>query len=92
MGSGQLSMSMSMSKNMAESVTRDMASCDWLKLVALCLFGSQSESKNKSICDCAGARSQTDRSTFFSKSLPVPETRTSTVAFGFSGMNNHPLN
>ena len=41
-------------KNMAEAVTRDMASSDWLKLAALCLFRAQSVSKNKSICDCAG--------------------------------------
>ena len=39
---------------MAEAVTRDMASSDWSKLAALCLFRAQSVSKNKSICDCAG--------------------------------------
>ena len=43
-------------KNMAELVARDMASSDWLKLAALCLFRSQSVSKKKSICECAGAR------------------------------------
>ena len=32
-------------KNMSESVTRDMTSSDWLKLLALCLFRAQSESK-----------------------------------------------
>ena len=32
-------------KNMAESVTRDMTSSDWLKLVALRLFRAQSECK-----------------------------------------------
>ena len=32
-------------KNMAESVTRDVTSSDWLKLVALRLFRAQSESK-----------------------------------------------
>ena len=47
-------------KNMVETVTRDMASSDWFKLAALCLFRAQSESKNKSICDCAGARPQSD--------------------------------
>ena len=31
--------------NMAESVTRGMTSSDWLKMVALCLFRAQSESK-----------------------------------------------
>ena len=36
---------MSLKKKMAESVTRDMTSSDWLKLVALCLFRAQSESK-----------------------------------------------
>ena len=34
-------------KNITESVTRDMAYSDWLKLVALCLFRKQSVSKNK---------------------------------------------
>ena len=34
-------------KNKAEAVTRDMASSDWLKLAALCLFRVQSVSKNK---------------------------------------------
>ena len=57
---------------MAEAVTRDMASFDWLKLAALCLFHAQSVSKNKSICDCAGARPQSDRSTPLSNSL-LPE-------------------
>ena len=42
-------------KNMAEAVTRDIASSDWLKLTALSLFRAQSVSKNKSICYCAGA-------------------------------------
>ena len=42
-------------KNMAEAVTRDMASSDLLKLAVLGLFRAQSVSKNKSICDCAGA-------------------------------------
>ena len=28
-------------KNMAEAVTRDIASSDWLKLAALCLFRGQ---------------------------------------------------
>ena len=36
---------MSLQKNMAEAVTRDMASSDWLKLAALCLFQAQSVSK-----------------------------------------------
>ena len=54
---------------MAEAVTCDMASSDWLKLAALSLFRAQSVSKNKSICDCAGARQQSDRSTLLSKSL-----------------------
>ena len=48
-------------KNVAEAVTRDMASSDWLKLAALCLFWAQRVSKNKSICDCAGARTQKDQ-------------------------------
>ena len=48
---------------MTEAVTRDMASSDWFKLAALCLFRAQSVSKNKFICDCAGARPQSDRST-----------------------------
>ena len=56
-------------KNMAEAVTRDMASSDWLKLTAPCLFRAQSVSKIKSICDCAGARAQSDRSTLLSNSL-----------------------
>ena len=47
--------------NMAETVTRDMASSDQLKLKVLCLFRAQL-SKNKSICDYAGARPQSDRS------------------------------
>ena len=52
-------------KNIAEAVTRDMASSDWLKLAA---------PKNKCICDCAGARLQSDRATFLSKSfLPSSE-------------------
>ena len=38
-------------KNMTEAVTCDMASYDWLKLTALCLFRAQIVSKNKSICD-----------------------------------------
>lgn len=41
-------------KNMAETVTQDMASSDWLKLAALCLFRALSVS---------GARLQSDRST-----------------------------
>ena len=45
-------------KNITEAVTRDMAFSDWLNLAALCLFRAQSVSKNKSICDCAGARPQ----------------------------------
>ena len=51
---------------MVEAVTRDMASSDWLRLAALCLFRSQSVSKNKSICDCPGARLQSDRSALLS--------------------------
>ena len=50
-----------MSLNMAEAVTRDIASSDWLKLAALCLFRKQSVSKNRSICDFAGARPQSDQ-------------------------------
>ena len=50
-------------KNMAKAITRDMAFSDWLKLAALCLFRAQSVSKNKSICDCAGARPQSNRLT-----------------------------
>ena len=49
-------------KDMAEAVTRDVASSDWLKLAALCLLRAQSVSKNKSICDCAGARQNLLRS------------------------------
>lgn len=45
---------MSLKKNMAETVTHDMASSDWLKLAALCLFRALSVS---------GARLQSDRST-----------------------------
>ena len=56
-------------KNMAEAVTRDIVSSDWLKLAVLCLFRAQSVSKNKSICDCAGARPQSNRSTLLSNSL-----------------------
>ena len=60
-------------KDMAEAVMRDMASSDWLKLAALCFFLAQSVSKNKSICDCDGARPQSDRSTFLSHSpLTLP--------------------
>ena len=55
--------------NRAEAVTRDMASSDRLKLAALCLFPAQSVSKNKSICDCAGAMPQSDRSTLLYNSL-----------------------
>ena len=58
-------------ENMTEAVTRDMASSDWLKLAALCFFRAQSISKNKLICDCAGARPQSDRSTFLSNSLLI---------------------
>ena len=47
-------------KNMAEAVAHDMAYSDWLKLAALCLFRAQSVSKNKSICDCARTRPQSD--------------------------------
>ena len=47
-------------KNMADAVARDMASSDWLKLANVCLFPAQKVSKNKSICDCAGARPQSD--------------------------------
>ena len=54
---------------MAEAVTRDMASSDLLKLAAHCLFPAQSVSKNKSTCDCAGARTESDRSTLLSNSL-----------------------
>ena len=43
--------------------TRDRASSEWLQLAALCLFRAQSVSKNKSICDCAVAGPQSDRST-----------------------------
>ena len=32
-------------KNMAEAVTRDMASSDWLKLAAFCLFRAHGVSK-----------------------------------------------
>ena len=49
--------------NMTDVVTRDMASSDWVKLQKLCLLRTQSVSKNKSICDCAGARPPGDRST-----------------------------
>ena len=56
-------------KNMSEAFTRDMASSDWLKLAARFLFRAQSLSKNKSICDFAGARPQSDSSTLFSKLL-----------------------
>ena len=44
--------------NTTEAVTRDMASPDRLKLADLCLFHTQRVSKNKYICDCAGARPQ----------------------------------
>ena len=47
-------------KNMAGEVTGDVASSDWLKLAALCLFRAQFVSKNKSICDRSGARPQSD--------------------------------
>ena len=56
-------------KIMAEAVTRNMASSDWLILAAICLFREQTVSKNKSRCDCAGARPQSDRSTILSNSL-----------------------
>ena len=56
-------------KNMAEAVRRDMASSGCLKLAALCLFCAQSVSKNKSVCDCSGARPQSDRSTLLCNSL-----------------------
>ena len=56
-------------KNMAEAVTSDMASSDWLKLAAICLFRAQSVSTNKFICDCAGAIPKSDRSTLLSNSL-----------------------
>ena len=53
----------------AEAVMYDMASSDWLELTALCLFRAQSVSKNKSICDCAGTRPQSVRSTLLFNSL-----------------------
>ena len=56
---------------MAEAVTRNMASSDWLKLAELCLFRAECVSKNKTICDCSGARPQSDRSTVLSNSLLV---------------------
>ena len=56
-------------KEMAEAVTNDMASSDWSKLAAICLFRAQSVSTNKSTCDCAGAIPQSDRSTLLSNSL-----------------------
>ena len=58
-------------KNMAEAVRCNMASSDWLKLAALCLFRAQSGSKkeNKSICDCVAARPQSERSALLSNSL-----------------------
>ena len=56
---------------MAEVVTRDMAPSGWLKLAALCLFRAQSVSKNKAICDCAGARPQSDILTLLSNSLLI---------------------
>ena len=46
-----------------------MASCDWLKLAALCLFRAQSVSRNKSICQCAEARPQSDGSALLSNSI-----------------------
>ena len=52
---------------MAEAVTLDMASSDWFKLADLYLFCAQSVSKKKSICDCSGARPQSDGSTLLSK-------------------------
>ena len=57
---------MTMKKHMAEAVTRDMASSDWLKLTALCLLRAQSVSKNKSIVDCPGTRPLSDISTLLS--------------------------
>ena len=51
-------------KKMAEVVTRDVPSSDWLKLVALCLFRAQRN-------NCAGARPQSDRSILLSNSLLV---------------------
>ena len=59
----RVSVVMSLKKKKRQTVTRDVASSDWLKLPALCYFRAQSVSKNKSFCDCAGARSQSDRST-----------------------------
>ena len=59
----------SQKKSMAEVVTRDMASSDWLKLAVLCFFRVQNVSKNKSICDCAGARPQSDRSSLLPNAL-----------------------
>ena len=56
---------------MAEAVTCDVASSDWLKLATICLFRAQRVSKNKSICDRAGARPQSDRSTLLFNSLLV---------------------
>ena len=40
----------------AEAVTRDMASPDWLKWRPFVCLRAESVFKNKSICDCAGAR------------------------------------
>ena len=51
------------------AVARHIASSDWLKLAAFCLFRAQSVSKSEYICDCAGARPQSDRSTLLSNSL-----------------------
>ena len=53
---------------MEEAVTRDVASLDWLKWVALCLFRAESVSKSKSICNFAGARPEIDRETLLSNS------------------------
>ena len=41
-------------KNMEESVMRDMTSSDWLKLVVLCLFRAQSESKINQVVTVLG--------------------------------------
>ena len=58
-------------KNTAEAATRDMDYSDWLKLASLCLFREYSVFKNKSICNCAGARPQSDRLTLLSSSLLI---------------------
>ena len=77
-------------KNIAEAGTRDMASSVWLKLATLCLFRAQSISKNKSICDCARARPQSDQHSYLLHSWINRKPR-NIISFRFTQRISQPL-